>query len=176
MTDIIGSESCDIPRSRVRLWVNVQDHLAIPAGTGNYAAKISLHIDPDDAASGTGASSAVGGNSVIVRSVEALDVEVKANQQPAVAHVGTSPTPFLWFRDASAVSGLSSSAHLGFARADLKELKEGQMVYNKDGTMADGDDLIPPDSVSISIEGDLSIGAFNLDERQWRTVAWRQGA
>ena len=154
-----ASERCDISATaaKTRLWVNIKDNLAIPAGTGHYAAKISLHIDPDDAATGASPSTAVGGNAVIVSAVEALDVEVKASQRPAVAHVGTAPVPFLWF-----YPGDVNAVVLGTATADLKELAEGQIVYDKDGTVATGPKLIPDDSVTITIDGDLSIGAFNL--------------
>ena len=52
IADNNDSESCDIPASKVMLWADVLDHLAIPAGSGAYSASISLHADPDDAPSG----------------------------------------------------------------------------------------------------------------------------
>ena len=152
------SESCDVSGS-MNIWVDVVDYLAIPADKGSYTAMISLHSDPDQAQAGTNASSAVRGSATIVRAVAGLNVEVEAEDNPAVAHVGTAPEPFLWFRDRSAATGLSNSAVLGSATATIGRM---DLFNPTDGDLAVGSDLIPDDSLTFTIEGDLSIGAFNM--------------
>ena len=159
-----NSETCDLVAMQNRLWVNVFDLLAIPADTGSYTASISLHSDPDEAQAGSNPSPAVSGTATIVKSVAGRDVEVKASLTPAVAHVGTAPEPFLWFRDRSAATGLSSMAILGSAKATLAARAPGQMPLLHPGTglPATPDQIIKPESLTITVEGDLSIGAFNL--------------
>ena len=153
------SESCDIPASKVMLWVDVLDHLAIPVGTGAYSASISLHTDPDDAQAGVGATSALTGAATIVRAVDGLEVTVKASERPAVAHVGTSPEPFLWFHDSSTATGTTNKAILGYATA---QIEREDLLNPATGLVATSSDLIPDDSLTVGIEGDFSIGAFNL--------------
>ena len=159
-----NSETCDLVAMQNRLWVDVFDLLAIPADTGSYTASISLHSDPDDAQAGSNPSPAVSGTATIVKSVAGRDVEVKASLTPAVAHVGTAPEPFLWFRDRSTATGLSSMAILGSAKATLAARSPGQMPLLNPGTglRATPDQIIKPESLTITVEGDLSIGAFNL--------------
>ena len=159
-----NSETCDLEAMQNRLWVNVFDRLAIPADTGSYTASISLHSDPDEAQAGSNPSPAISGTATIVKSVAGRDVEVKASLTPAVAHVGTAPEPFLWFRDRSAATGLSSTAILGSAKATLAARAPGQMPLLHPGTglPATPDQIIKPESLTITVEGDLSIGAFNL--------------
>ena len=153
------SESCDIPASRVMLWADVLHHLAIPAGSGAYSASISLHTDPDDAQAGVGATSALRGSATIVRAVDGLEVAVKASERPAVAHVGTSPVPFLWFHDGSTATGTTNKAILGYAKA---QVEREDLLHPATGLVATSSDLIPDNSLTFSVAGDLSIGAFNL--------------
>ena len=159
-----NSEICDLVAMQNRLWVNVFDLLAIPADTGSYTASISLHSDPDEAQAGSNPSPAVSGTATIVKSVAGRDVEVKASLTPAVAHVGTAPEPFLWFRDRSAATGLSSMAILGSAKATLAARAPGQksLLHPGTGFPATPDEIIKPESLTVTVEGDLSIGAFNL--------------
>ena len=159
VADNNNSEECDIAPSRMKLWVDVVDYLAIPASTGSYTAMISLHSDPDEAQAGESRSSAVYGSATIVNAVAGLDVEVKAEQSPAVAHVGTSPKPFLWFRNPTPPPEIMNSAVLGMARADVGR----EDLFNPmTGDIASGSDLIPNDSLTFTVRGDLSIGAFNM--------------
>ena len=157
--DTSDSEACDIAASTTQLWVNVQDMFMIPSGKGKYTATITMHTDPDHAQRGTIASSALYGSATIVQAVDARYVAVKANRRPAVAHVGTSPKPFLWFRDTSAANELSSSAVLGMARATVGR---EDLLNPKTGIAATKDELILPKSLTVAVEGNLSIGAFNL--------------
>ena len=152
--------NCDRPAARNLIWIDIFDmamsYLSIPAGTGSYSASISLHSDPDEAQAGTNASSAVSGMATIVRAVNGLDVEVSAADAPAVAHVGTAPMPFLWF---NTPTGLSNMAVLGSAKAQIGRM---DLLNPSTGLAATSSDLIPDDSLTFAVEGDFSIGAFNL--------------
>ena len=157
--DTSDSEICDIATSGTQLWVNVQDMFMIPSGKGKYTATITMHTDPDHAQAGTVASSALYGSATVVQAVDARYVEVKANRRPAVAHVGTSPRPFLKFQDTSTASGISSSAVLGTARATIGR---EDLLHPKTGIPATKDEIILPKSLTVAVEGNLSFGAFNL--------------
>ncbi len=153
--------SCGLPIKPVRIIAQFADLLAVPAGAGSYTASISLHGDADEAYAGTNASTALAGTATIVRVVDGLAAAVTAEAQPAVAHVGTSPQPFLWFRDTSAASttGVKNKAVLGSAKATIARSD----LYNPtSGAVATGSDLLPDGSVNFSVEGDFSIGAFSL--------------
>ncbi len=158
-TDDPVDAECDAPKKPVRIFAEIADFLAVPAGAGSYTASLSLHGNPDEALAGTNASTALAGTATIVKVVDGLDATVKAEAQPAVAHVGTSPQPFLWFRDASAATGVKNKAVLGSAKATVAR----DNLYNAaNGKLATGSDLLPDGSVNFSVEGDFSIGAFNL--------------
>ncbi len=150
---------CSIVAEPTKIFADIVDYLAVPAGAGSYTASISLHGDPDEAFAGTNASTALAGTATIVKVVDGLAATVKAEAQPAVAHVGTSPQPFLWFRDASAATGVTNMAVLGSAKATIAR----DNLHNPtSGAIATGSDLLPDGSVNFSVEGDFSIGAFNL--------------
>ncbi len=154
-----GGPKCGTPHEPTRIFADIADHLAVPAGGGAYTAGISLHGDADDALAGRNASVALGGAATIVRVVDGLDAGVEAATQPVVAHVGTSPQPFLWFRDAAAAGGVTGAAVLGSARATIA----GNNLHNPTtGGIATGSDLLPDGSVNLAVEGDFSIGAFSL--------------
>ncbi len=154
-----GGPKCGTPNEPTRIFADIADHLAVPAGGGAYTAGISLHGDADDALAGRNASVALGGAATIVRVVDGLDAGVEAATQPVVAHVGTSPQPFLWFRDAAAAGGVTGAAVLGSARATIA----GNNLHNPTtGGIATGSDLLPDGSVNLAVEGDFSIGAFSL--------------
>ncbi len=154
-----GGPKCGTPNEPTRIFADIADHLAVPAGEGAYTAGISLHGDADDALAGRNASVALGGAATIVRVVDGLDAGVEAATQPVVAHVGTSPQPFLWFRDAAAAGGVTDAAVLGSARATIA----GNNLHNPTtGGIATGSDLLPDGSVNLAVEGDFSIGAFSL--------------
>ena len=157
--DVNDSESCDVPAGPTKVWANVKGLLAIPAGPGAYTASITMHTDPDAAQAGTGASSALNGEATIVAAVNALDVEVMALQQPAVAHVGTSPQPFLWFKSSGSTPTVSHAV-LGHAKAAIGATG----LLTPTGGIATAQDLIPDSSLTLTVEGDFSIGAFNLKE------------
>ncbi len=156
-----SKKECDQPLEFVRIFAGIADYLAVPAGAGSYTASISLHGDADEAYAGTNASTALAGTATIVRVVDGLAAAVTAATQPAVAHVGTAPQPFLWFRDTSAASttGVKNKAVLGSAKATIAR----DDLYNAtSGKVATGSDLLPDGSVNFSVEGDFSIGAFSL--------------
>ena len=80
-------------------------------------------------------------------------------ERTAVAHVGTSPEPFLWFHDGSTATGITNKAILGYAKA---QIRTEDVLNPATGLVATGSDLIPDGSLTFSVEGDFSIGAFNL--------------
>ena len=148
---------CDVASGRTLLWVDITDHLAVPADVGSYTARISLHTDADEAQAGTNPSSAVAGMATIVRAVAGRDVEIRAERLPAVAHVGSTPKPFLWFDNGTSAG--TSSAVLGVAKATIGR---NDLLDPNGGGPAGPDDLIEPGSLTFTVEGDLSIGAFNM--------------
>ena len=159
-----GDDSCVRPAQPTKIWVDIfqstdnGSYLQIPAGPGSYSASISLHSDPDDAQTGTNRSSALYGMATIMQAVNGLDVEVKAMDKAAVAHVGTTPKPFLWFKDGDDVK---SEAVLGYAKADIAEIPGGLRNPTTGATATDAE-LVPPESLTFRVEGDFSIGAFHL--------------
>ena len=154
------SESCDIATGgKIKIWTDVKGYLAIPAGSGSYTASITMHSNPDQAQAGTSPSSALSGMATIVSAVSALDVRVKAADAPAIADVSTSPVPFLWFKDGA---GNSSTANLGYAKADIGMNAAGAL--GPDGMAATADRLLGQGLLTFTIEGDFSIGAFNLTD------------
>ena len=159
-----ASKACDVAAGDTALWVNVghgtETTLAIPDDTGAYTATISMHSDPDEAQAGTNASAAVAGSATIITALAGRNVEVEAMDQPAVAHVGTSPLPFLWFRDRSTVTGLNNEAVLGMATATIGR---EDLLNPNSGNIAGPGDLFTAGSLMFTVEGDLSIGAFNMD-------------
>ncbi len=151
-----------LPVTPMKIFADIVDFLAVPAGEGSYTASLSLHGDADEALAGTNKSSALDGTATIMKVVNGLDTVVKAEKQPAVAHVGTSPRPFLWFHDTSTTSttGVKNMAVLGSAKATVAK----DNLYNPaNGKVATGSDLLPDGSINFSVEGDFSIGAFNLE-------------
>ena len=138
------------------IWVDVNDDLAVPAGSGSYTATISTYSSADDAIDGIGATSTAAGSATIITVESGIHAEVKS-MGPAIADVATEPEPFLWFKTAS---GNSSKAVLGSATAVARGA--GGVFNAETGDLVMDGDLIGPTSLTIALEGDFSIGAFNL--------------
>ena len=156
-----AEDDCDRDAVGTKIWVDIFQsatdggYLAIPAGPGSYTAAISMHSDADEAQAGTNPSSAVAGSAVIVRAMNALDVEVMANLAPAVAQVNSTPEPFLWF------AGGATNADLGHAKA---EIGVAGLINPKTGMTAQDSELIDPGSLTLRVEGNFAIGAFHLSD------------
>ena len=137
-----NSEACD-RSGPTRLWVNVKDYLQIPSGTGAYGASLVLE---------TRATRTLG-QATVVTSVNGINVQVKPEDAPAVANVGAGFLRFV---------GNRSTAMLGTATAAMASPAVVGMLHNPDGTMVTDNDLLPDGSLSFTVKGDLSFGAFNL--------------
>lgn len=150
---------CDRPAENIKIWVDVLNLLALPAEADkSFTATISLHSNADDAQSGANASRALYGEATIVKSVTGRDVEVRAEARPAVAHVGSTPEPFLWF-DSAPAEAPKTRAVLGMAKAAIAR---NNLLNPEDGLTATSQDLIEDGSLTFTVEGNLSIGAFNM--------------
>ena len=132
---------------------DVEHALAVPLGTGAYRASISAYGNPDDAVDGRGAVGSIAGEATIVRVVSGLDASVTAGD-PVEASVATG---FRWFNP-----GPRAQARLGLFQAIAAPM--GMVLSADDGLMAEDMDIINPadDSVTVSVEGDLTIGAFSV--------------
>ena len=137
-----NSEMCD-RSGPTQLWVNVKDYLQIPSGTGAYGASLVLETRDTRTL----------GQATVVTSVNGIDVQVKPLDEPAVASVGAGFLRFV---------GNKSTAMLGTAKAAMADPRVVGMLHNPDGTPVTNNNLLPDGSLSFTVKGDLSFGAFNL--------------
>ena len=142
-----GAE-CDLAGAPIRIWVNVNEYLRIPSGPGVYGASLTLQTRQTRTL----------GSATIVEAIDGLKVEVKSKTD--TAQVGSTPQPFLWFDGSPTERG---KGMLGSAMADRAPLRPGVMLLNPEkGTPVVPADLLEPGSLSFTVKGDLSFGAFNL--------------
>ena len=134
------------------IWIRVDNALAVPMGTGSYGASVSAYTNADDAVAGVGAVSTISGGGTIVRVVSGLDASVTEGDA-AEASVATG---FRYFNP-----GRTAQKQLGLFQAIAAPM--GVHSAN-DGLPAGDADIISTEtgSVTVSIEGDLSIGAFSV--------------
>ena len=143
------SEACDRSGLPTRLWVSVKEAatdeplLQIPSGTGAYGASLTLETRDTRTL----------GQATIVTSVNGVNVQVKPADDPAEANVGAGFLRFV---------GNLSTATLGTATAAMADPAVVGMLHNPDGTPVTDNDLLPDGSLSFTVKGDLSFGAFNL--------------
>ncbi len=136
------------------IWIRVDHALAVPMGTGSYDASISAYTNADDAVAGLGAGSTISGEGTIVRVASGLDASVTAGD-PLEAAVATG---FRWFNGGSP---FRAQAQMGLFQAIANPM--GVLSAN-DGLPAMDADIISMNegSVMVTVEGDLSIGAFSV--------------
>ena len=87
-----------------------------------------------------------------------------AEVKPGDTAVASAATGFLWFLDSSTDKGINNIARLG--TASVMERTQDAMAPALDagtGLAVRADSLVEPGSVSVTVEGDFSIGAFELD-------------
>ena len=135
------------------LWMNLKDSLAV-AGPGSYEVTSTLYTG-----TGTGAATySETKKGTIVQVVVGVDAGV-APDAPAVADVGTG---FLQFLDGTEEG--TPVERLGMFHAVPKELPASQLLLAADdGAQADASDLFAgTNPVSLTVNGDLSIGAFRI--------------
>ena len=150
-----GTDSTNAPLKN-HIWIDVFDDLAVPAGAGEYTARISAHKTPDDAVDGVAAVSSIAGHATIVTVASGVHAEVKAGDA-ATADVGTRPEPFLWFKDGNSVK---NSAALGSATATARVA--AGVINAMTGNLVVPSELLADGSITLTVEGDFSIGAFDL--------------
>ena len=130
---------------------------------GGVTATISAHRDQFDAIDGIGALSTryFGGSAMIIQKVSGISASVSAGTT-AVANVGVG---FQWFVNDPdyAMSGEANRevAHLGSFTVNERLTGDTAALDPRDGTELAPADLIPS-GVHLVVEGDLSIGAFQL--------------
>ena len=170
--DLNGDEDMDDTEVPLRnsIFVNVADKLAVPAGNeGDYTATISAHRTVDDAIDNQAPSGTVAGSATIVKVEEGIAASVCAAgttgcvaEENVIADVGSPEAPFLWFKDDSNdVTGVKPHAVLGAASARAKG-EPGVLINPDNGSPVTNTDLIEEGSLTFTVEGDFSIGAFNL--------------
>ena len=134
------------------LWFRIDHALAVPMGTGAYGATISAYTSADDAVDGVGAVSSISGGGTIIRVVSGLDASVTAGD----ALEASVAQGFRYFNP-----GRTAQGRLGLFQAIAAPMG----VYSaSDGLPAVDSDIISTKmgSVTVSVEGDLSIGAFSV--------------
>ena len=136
-------DQCDLRGEPTRIWVNVKNYLQIPSGTGAYGAFLTLETRDTRPL----------GQATVVTSVNGIDVQVRPADAPAVANVGAGFLRFV---------GNRSTATLGTAKAAMADPAVVGMLHNPDGTPVTNNDLLPDGSLSFTVKGNLSFGAFNL--------------
>ena len=134
--------------------IHVHDDLAVPKGTGEYTASISAYRGVDDALIGVNASNAFSGQAVVVRVIAGVGAEVNPGET-AVADIGEG---YLWFAK-SGPNGQTNTALLGNAK--IVAGNDGRVLNAKTGNRMTLHEVLP-NGIDITVEGDFSVGAFNL--------------
>ena len=158
------------PASPNKITLSVDENLAVTNNMpGNYTASMTLHTAQFDAIDGVGALRNVGAeNVVVVSAVSGIDSRITPTNH--VADVGTG---FRWFVGPDADMPNTSKVEFGTANAMAVTtgnvldagggLEESDQAGAGDhGTMATDADLINATGVTIGIEGDFSVGVFDL--------------
>ena len=145
-TSLTGSADIDS-----EITVVVSDNLAVPAAAGAHTAEMTLHSTLNDALDGVGETSMdfFGGSATVIVVASGVDADIVAGA-PLTASVDTG---FLWFL------GPSNSEMLGTFHAVADPMG---VLAAEDGLQAEEDDVIAMGdmAVGITVEGDLTIGAF----------------
>ena len=165
------------------IYVDISDDISVPAGSGNYSASITAHTLADDAIGdvGVGSVGAFGGGAMIMRVVDGLAVRLIARRAVAEVEVG-----FLWFDTGVASPPVTGQGKIGSVNVGASRLPDGATLYSAiDGTViaspaipegvgvddqvidavaavSDLSSLVVANGVHITVEGDLSIGAFSF--------------
>ena len=143
---------------------NAANQLAVPAAAGAYTASITVHENQNDALAGVGATSTdyVGGMATVIVVSSGLDAKITAGN----AFTAAVDTGFLWFIDPVKLEARNPKPYRAHGM-----LGQFQAVANPmgilaaiDGQQAEDADIIAagPMAVSVTIEGDLTIGAFDV--------------
>ena len=161
-------EDPDVPL-RNSIFINVTDMLAVPAGNeGDYSATITSYRTSDHAIDKQSPTGTVSGSAVIVKVEDGIAASVCAAgstgcaiTQAVIADVGSPVAPFLWFKKGD---GVTSQAVLGAASAMAKAGPGGviDLTDPRDGTPVINEKLIEDGSLTFTVEGEFSIGAFHL--------------
>ena len=156
---------------RNSIFINVADKLAVPAGNeGDYTATITSYKNSDHAIDKESPTGTVSGSAVIVKVEDGIAASVCAAgttgcavTQAVIADVGSPVAPFLWFKGGDTAPN-TNIAILGAASAMAKTGLGGRidLVNPKDGTPVIHNDLIEDGSLTFTVEGEFSIGAFHL--------------
>ena len=147
-----NSEACDHNGLPTRLWVDVDGHLQIPSGIGTYGASLALETRDTRTL----------GQATVVTSVNGIDVQVKPADAPAVANVGAGFLRFVSNAGTTAVTPTPSTAILGMAKAAMADPAVVGTLRKPNGMVVVNRDLLRDKSLSFTVKGDLSFGAFNL--------------
>ncbi|MDE0360908.1 MAG: hypothetical protein OXI74_07030 [Rhodospirillaceae bacterium] len=155
--------------------IELSEALAVGSlNPASYGIMVTMHRDQFDAIDGVGAvaSGSVGGMATLVRVVNAIGADVANGRATASVDVD-----YLWF------VGPANTAELGTAAVNMRTIagtmirdaraanggEEVAAINDPDANVTTG--LVAASGVSVNIEGDTSIGAFELVEKEENTPA-----
>ena len=138
--------------------VSISDNIGLPSnGAADYTASMTVHEEQFAAIDGVGRIRSIGAEDVVVvRAVSGIDATITPAN--AVADVGVG---FLWFVGPSSAMPNMSGAALGTAAA-MAAMGQTDVLDASDGDMVTNDDLIHATGVTIGVEGDFSVGVWDL--------------
>ena len=142
--------------------IDLNDSLAVMGAAGSYTATVTAYTNPDDAIEGVGQRGTLfAGSGTIVSVTSGLDVSVAAGAT-ATAEVSTG---FLWFVEPGNSPPLAGQKKLGYVSVAAKQYMDmTRPLAAGDGDQIDelGVDLVADTGIGITVEGDLSVGAFSI--------------
>ena len=141
--------------------IDLDDNLAVMGAAGSYTATMTAYTNPDDAIEGVGDRGTLFvGTETIVSVTSGLNVSVAAGAT-ATAQVSTG---FLWFVEPDNSPPLAGQKKLGYVSVAAKEYMDTtRPLAANDGELIDVEiDLVAEAGIGITVEGDLSVGAFSI--------------
>ena len=136
----------------------VAENLAVASNMpADYTASMTIHNQQFDAIDGVGELRSIGREDVtVVRAVSGIDATITPVN--AVADVGVG---FRWFVGPNAAMPNASGVALGNANATAAA-GQATVLNAEGGAIVTDGDLIDPTGVTIGIEGDFSVGVYDL--------------
>ena len=138
--------------------LGVDENLAVASNMpADYTASMTIHTAQFDAIDGVGEVRGIGAEDVtVVRAVSGIDATITPANAVADVAVG-----FRWFVGPSAAMPNVSGVALGTANA-AAAAGQANVLNATDGGMVEDGDLIDPTGVTIGVEGDFSVGVYDL--------------
>ena len=145
-----------------RISFALANELAVPAAAGAYTATMTAHENFNDALAGVGETSMdyFGGSATVVRVASGLDASVTGG----AAFTAAVDTGFRWFHNPDNPPGGDTPYRAGGLLGEFQAVANPMGLAANDGLPAEDTDIIAIGemAVSVAIEGDLTIGAFDV--------------